>query len=408
MENQEIRQYLINFVERTLNGCETFSKVYGKDFVRKRLEKNLEKVYTDISSSNSNTALYDMDNSCITIFSGNNSVKSLTVADIENNKKLKHLILHESIHAIFRRTKEECQEFGIEDGTGILEFYNNGQELGRGFNEGLTEWICQKAGYGEQSYDSEKDIVKILELAIGEEAVMELAKGDIRGNVANILQMNKVECLQVMALVDNIYQKERKIYEIGEINADNENIELDKSISYVESILFEKYFKKEIETALNTRNLSEETMQRLYDLSFCINGGKTTGSREFVAKLPLRFKYEIYPELLKQHQKAFIEQWRNSRQTENEQKRVDLPVPYKKSWFQKLKEAIKKKLKKETNQGIKYNMPPNQKENINQQQFKEYISDMSNYSGEYIEDLQRKQLQKKQKKIKDTDELDLS
>ena len=52
MENQEIRQYLINFAEKTLNKCEAFTKVYGKDFVRKRLEKNLEKVYTDISSSN--------------------------------------------------------------------------------------------------------------------------------------------------------------------------------------------------------------------------------------------------------------------------------------------------------------------------------------------------------------------
>lgn len=407
MENQETRQYLINFVERTLNGCEAFSKVYGKDFVRKRLEKNLEKVYTDISSSNSNKALYDMDNSCITIFSGNNSIKSLTVADIENNKKLKHLILHESIHAIFRRTKEECQEFGIEDGTGILEFYNNGQELGRGFNEGLTEWICQKVGYGEQSYDSEKNIIKILELAIGEEAIMELAKGDIRGNVAKILQMKKVECLQLMALVDNIYQNERKIHEIGEINSDNENIELDKSISNVESILFEKYFKDEIETALNTRNLSEETMQRLYDLSFCINGGKTTGYRAFKSKLPLRFKYEIYPELLKQHQKAFIEQWRDSRQAENEQKRVDLPVPYKKSWFQKLKEVIKKKFKKDSNQNIRYDNTKNQQKDDNQQQFKEYISDMSNYSGEYIEDSQRELLQK-QNKLKNTDELDLS
>ena len=105
MENQEIRQYLINFAEKTLNKCEAFTKVYGKDFVRKRLEKNLEKVYTDISSSNPNTALYDMENSCITIFSENNLDKLLTVADIENNKKLKHLILHESIHAIFRRTK---------------------------------------------------------------------------------------------------------------------------------------------------------------------------------------------------------------------------------------------------------------------------------------------------------------
>ena len=404
MENQEIRQYLINFAEKTINKCEAFTKVYGKDFVRKRLEKNLEKVYTDISSSNPNTALYDMENSCITIFSENNLDKLLTVADIENNKKLKHLILHESIHAIFRRTKEECQEFGIEDGTGILEFYSNEQELGRGFNEGLTEWICQKAGYGEQSYDSEKGIIKILELAIGEEAVMNLAKGDIKGNVAKILQMNEVECLQVMALVDNIYQNERKIHELGEMNSDNENIELDKSISNVESILFEKYFKNEIEIALNTKNLSEEIMQRLYDLSFCINGGKTAGSRAFTSKLPLRLKNELYPEILKKQQKTFIEQWKNSRQAENEQKRVDLPVKYKKSWFQKLKEAIKKKLKKETNQGIKYDVPPNQS---NQQQFKEYISDMSNYSGEYIEN-SKENYCKSKTNLKNRDELDLS
>jgi len=40
MENEELRQYLIDFVEKTLNECEAFTRVYGKDFVRKRLEKN--------------------------------------------------------------------------------------------------------------------------------------------------------------------------------------------------------------------------------------------------------------------------------------------------------------------------------------------------------------------------------
>ena len=86
---------------------------------------------------------------------------------------------------------------------------------------------------------------------------------------------------------------------------------------------------------------------------------------------------------MKKYQKTLVEQWKNSRQAENEQKRVDLPIPYKKSWFQKLKEAIKKKFKKETNQGIDYNVPPNQS---NQQQFKEYISDISNYSGQNIQE----------------------
>ena len=39
------------------------------------------------------------------------------------------MILHESIHVIFRRIKEECLSFGIEDGTGMLEFYNKVKNL---------------------------------------------------------------------------------------------------------------------------------------------------------------------------------------------------------------------------------------------------------------------------------------
>ncbi len=79
-----------------------------------------------------------------------------------------------------KEPKKNVKKNNIEDGTGVLEFYNNRQELGRGFNEGLTEWICQKAGYGEKSYPAEKDIIKILELALGEETVMKFCKGDIR------------------------------------------------------------------------------------------------------------------------------------------------------------------------------------------------------------------------------------
>lgn len=403
-ENQEIKQYLIDFVEKTLNECESFTKVYGKDFVRKRLEINLEKVYTDISSSNANTGLYDMENSCITIFSSNNSTKPLTIADIESNKKLQHMILHESIHVIFRRIKEECLSFGIEDGTGMLEFYNNGQELGRGFNEGLTEWICQKAGYGEQSYESEKNIIKILELAIGEDAVMQLAKGDVRGNVAQLLKMNKVECLKTIALVDDIHQNEKRVSTIEQMDLDNEDSQLDKSIAHLEANLFEKYFKDEIEAAQNTENISEETIQRLFDLNFCINGGKTPESKIFDSRLPLKLKNEIYPGLLKKQQETLIAQRREGRL---EQEKIDLPVVYKKSWFKRLKETIKKKFTKESNQDVKYNILPNQEKKANQQQFKEYISDMSNYSGESVENIHTKQLQE-QSKLKDTNELDLS
>lgn len=399
MGNEEIRQYLIDFVEKTLNECEVFARVYGKDFVRKRLEINLEKVYIDISSNNVNTGLYDMKNSCITIFSSTDSTRPLTIADIENNKKLKHMILHESIHAIFRRTKEECQAFGIEDGTGVLEFYKNNQELGRGFNEGLTEWLCQKAGYGEQAYATEKNIMKILELAIGEDTVMQLANGDIKGNITQLLQMSKVECLQTIALVDNIYQNEQRTSRMNQINLENEDSELDKSISHLEAILFEKYFKDEIETAQKSENLSEETMQRLFELSFCINGGKTKSSKIFDSKLPLKFKNEIYPGLLKKRQENIISQRRRNSQFTHD--KTDLPVVYKKSWFQKIKDAIKSRFIKNLNQENKFD---NQPKTAQKQQFKEYISDISNYSAESIETGKTTQLEEQ----KETSELDLS
>ena len=118
--------------------------------------------------------------------------------------------------------------------------------------------------------------------------------------------MNEAESIQLMTLVDKIYQDEKTISEKEKVNCDQEIIELDKNISNVESILFDKYFKDEIESAINTNNLSEETMQRLYELSFYINGGKTTGSEEFASKLPLKFKNEIYPEILKKIKKIIF------------------------------------------------------------------------------------------------------
>ena len=403
MESEEIRQYLIDFVEKTLNNSEVFTRVYGKDFVRRRLEINLKKVYTDISDSNVNTGLYDIENSCITIFKSNNSTTPLTIADIENNKKLKHMILHESIHAIFRRTKEECENYGIEDGTGILEFYNNGQELGRGFNEGLTEWICQKAGYGEASYTSEKNIIKILELALGEDAIMQLASGNIKENIARLLQMSKVECLQTIALIDNIYQNEQRVSAINQNVLDYEDVELDKSISNLEVILFEKYFKDEIETAQNREDISEETMNRLFDLEFSIHGGRTQASKIFDAELPLKFKNEIYPELLKKQQKALLLQREQGRSSKATTEKTNLPVLYKKSWLRRIKEAIKSKFIHNSNQKDKcYNQP----KVTQKQQFKEQIKDMSNYSTEPIQSVKTNELEE-QKSQEDTGELDL-
>ncbi|MDO5565004.1 MAG: hypothetical protein Q4F88_07230 [Eubacteriales bacterium] len=311
MENEELKKYIIDFVEETLNNCECFTSIYGKDFVRMKLETNIDKVYTIYNDTNG--GLYNIENSCMTIFSKEDSNKTLTIPDIENNKQLHGMILHESIHAIFKRTKEERETFGISDGTGVHEFYKNGQELGRGLNEGLTEWICKKAGYGRGGYLAEQGIINILELAIGESAVMQFAKGDIKGNISQLLQMDTMECLQTIARVDMIYHEENESSPIQKNIFDNENDELDRNITILEANLFEKYFKSEIEMAQNSENISEEMIERFFNLNFCINGGKTQASSIYNSRLPFKFTTEIYPELLKKRQAVLMSERRNNR-----------------------------------------------------------------------------------------------
>lgn len=82
------------------------------------------------------------------------------------------------------------------------EVYLDGKQVGIGLNEGLTEWICQKAGYGCVSYFSEYNIVRLLELDIGEENVMRLAQGNINGSAEQLLGLEIEEYLYVLSLID--------------------------------------------------------------------------------------------------------------------------------------------------------------------------------------------------------------
>ena len=207
MENEQIKQYLIKFVEKTLNKCEAFTRVYGKDFVKQRLEKNLDNVYIDTYNEEKNGE-YSMRDLSIRLFLHDKNAKSLTIKDIKSDFVLQHDVLHEVIHAVFRRTPEECGKFGIQDGTGIEEYDNNGKSLGRGFNEGLTEWFCKKAGYPLNVYGAESNIVELFELAIGEDNVMQLAKGDIKGNVSELLQMPTEDVKDMLHSVDEIWERE--------------------------------------------------------------------------------------------------------------------------------------------------------------------------------------------------------
>ena len=247
MENEEIKQYLIDFVVKTLSECKVFSNVYGKEFVEQQLEKNVEKVITDEYVKTNIKGSYNPKIKAIILLSGQKDSPPLTIEDIENNDILKHYILHEALHAIFEKDKQEYKELGLRYSTGVDEMYLDGTSLGIGLNEGLTEWICQKAGYGCISYTTEFNIVRMLELAIGEENVMKLAKGNIKENVTKLLDLDETECKYILGLIDRIHDNEIKAFTVEKgVDNTSELETLDKSISHFEATIVEIYFGEEI------------------------------------------------------------------------------------------------------------------------------------------------------------------
>lgn len=344
MEDKKIKKYLINFTEKQLNKCKAFTKVYGKKFARERLELNIDKVYIEQYNKNGINGDYNIENKKIRIYTHYKDSKLTTLKDIKRDFVIQHDMLHESIHAIFNRTPEECEQLKIELGTGISEQYSN-KGYGTGFNEGLTEWICKKAGSPSNAYEAESNIVELFELAIGEDKVMQLAKGGIKRNVPELLQMTEEDTIDMLQQVDKINKKERYIEKLNRINnvllsnknnslilaKNNEQLkkelgedygeyhflmnlkgffhkdtdevsylreyikkqekDCNAHISSLKEKVYLKYFDKEIEEIQNT-TISKEKMKWLTNLYNNITEEHASDS-----KVLLRFKNEIYPKL---------------------------------------------------------------------------------------------------------------
>ena len=162
----------------------------GKSLRQKKVFSNVLRVYSNESVGLERFAGYcNSDKKEVTICSSGEEGQLLSQKDILKNKDLQETVLHEYIHAILARSLVECKKYGLIGGTGILERYKNG-ELGRGLNEGFTEWMCEKTGFKPNAYGIHVDEIKLLEAAIGTEKVMELGKGNIRERFPKIMDMS--------------------------------------------------------------------------------------------------------------------------------------------------------------------------------------------------------------------------
>lgn len=323
--DNEKKEWVKKFAGDTLDGCKLFADVYGKNFASERM-KTLENFYI---GGYKGKILGCQAGKDIILFKKNNEAIEYTLEGLKHNKELQQTILHEAIHLILRRKK--IKKVGIKP-TGTIMYLESKEgvnEIGRYFNEGLTEWITEKCGCdAEECYIIYKTLIYELELALGPKNVMKLGKCK---NLNKILKMTDEEIFSFLSKFDKIDVITREIYYLIKLedklkNEDKElalkrinqkisknekfkltydvfltgekkehsyenfmlfcekKIELlfesgDEIIYDIENTIYEKYFKKQVQFALNYGNpMPKNVMQKYTNLVNLIKSIKGTSS----------------------------------------------------------------------------------------------------------------------------------
>ncbi len=168
--DEELKEWVQNYVIDVLSECEPFTNVFGKSFARHNIKKIKKVCITEKKKEITICGRYDSKEESVTLFLEPEILEEFSYMYIEDNDECRSTIVHEAIHALLKRNL---------NGTGLLVLIKSNDEIGRAINEGYTEWILRKVGLGEDISDLYEiflnDVQKI-ELAIGEQNTMKLGK----------------------------------------------------------------------------------------------------------------------------------------------------------------------------------------------------------------------------------------
>ena len=81
VENSAVKEYMINYAISTLEGCKLFTDAYGKGYVKRHLDINLGKVFTN-EFRQGEKAYYNTENLSITMCTDKREETILTPSDI--------------------------------------------------------------------------------------------------------------------------------------------------------------------------------------------------------------------------------------------------------------------------------------------------------------------------------------
>lgn len=193
---------------------EVLLRIYSKDEIQKRIEDNIKAIYTNIVDYKRG-GWCSLEKPVIAICDSEENTSPLTIQDIRDNRNKLETLIHEGVHAILKH----------RNGTGLHQLYANQEkaesgeafsEIGRGINEGYTNWIVEKCGIETTTYELLTSINKQLEACIGEDAMMQFSKGNISA-VYKALNMSEEQGLSFIRQLDDLYYLEGMFREIEKV-----------------------------------------------------------------------------------------------------------------------------------------------------------------------------------------------
>lgn len=182
--------------------------------IKRRLDKNIQSLFFGDKNRNA-LGTYDFIGKKINLYLGEN----VTQEEITNNKNIS-TIIHEAVHALLRNRYGTGMLFikpVIDEGlkkihTPKADF----PEIGRGLNEGFTNWVVQQSGLETNSYVNLTEIISIIYTCIGAEKMIPFTSYNYK-KICNSLHMSKEFGMEFIRQTDEICFSEEKLRDIDNI-----------------------------------------------------------------------------------------------------------------------------------------------------------------------------------------------
>lgn len=207
---EEFKQIVYEYFEKN-----NFLKMFlSNRAIKKRLDNNIKNLFFK-DKDRKVLGKYCFLEDTINLYFGEDVTKDELLSD--NNIAT---LIHEAVHALFKHRYGTGMFFvKPKIGEDLEKFFTQKadfSEIGRGLNEGFTNWVVQQSGLDTNSYINLTEIISIIYTCIGAEKMIPFAYYNYR-SICNSLHMSRNFGMEFIRQVDEIYFSEERLGDINDL-----------------------------------------------------------------------------------------------------------------------------------------------------------------------------------------------